>query len=109
MAGYVQRRLRVDKGIGRPSVADDVQFQARESVAVCGFELPPKDGSTDGSPITAVSQWRTVSIGLPGGACWSEQICVPDWGRPQCDIGSVCLAKGYVEGSGECEVVLVIE
>ena len=98
----------VQEIIGRSTADDDMWFQAQVSVGVCGFELPPKDGSIDGSPITAVSEWRTASIGLPvGRAVASTASLIGE--RLQCDIGSVCRFKYWVEGSGEREVVLVIE
>jgi len=98
----------VREEIGRASAGDGVEFQRQASVAVCGFELPPKDGSTDGSPITAVSQCRTASIGLPAGTCYGEG-CVPDWRGDRSMIEGACVLSTTAEGSGEREVVLVIE
>lgn len=72
-------------------------------------ELPPKDGSTDGSPITAVSQWGQRLLVCRLGLCSARMESLIG-GRSDCDcvIRSVSCQRLF-GSSGERAVVLVIE
>lgn len=95
----------------KPAVGDDMQFQAIVSVAVCGFELPPKEGRLMGRQSRQCPNGGQRLLDCRLGRAGSND-CVPDWGaNAVCyrERGSCQRLCGRPGGSGECEVLLVIE